>query len=48
MKTVKRLNIQDKLGYFYMNMTNINDFNLELLLTDDFAIFKDGPVDKIK
>ena len=44
MKTVKRLNIPDKLGYFFMNMTNINDFDLELLMIDDFAIFKYGSI----
>ena len=44
MKTVKRLSIQDKPGYFFMNMTNINDFDSELLANDDFAVFKDGSV----
>ena len=42
MKTIKRLNFQDKLVYFFKNMRNINDFNPELLSIDDFAIFKDG------
>ena len=44
MKTLKILNIQDKPGYFFVNMTNINDFNPELLLIDDFSIFKDGSI----
>ena len=42
MKTIKGLNIQDKPGYYLMNMTNINDFDPELLMTDDFTIFEDG------
>ena len=44
MKTIKGLNIQDKLGYFFKNMRNINDFDLELLSVDDFTIFKDGSI----
>ena len=44
MKTIKRLNIQDKPGYFFMNMANINSFDSELLTTDDFTIFKDGSI----
>ena len=31
MKTIKRLNIQGKLGYFFKNIGKINDFDLELL-----------------
>ena len=44
MKTIKGLNIQDKPGYFFTNMTNINDLNPELLLIDDFFTFKDGSI----
>ena len=44
MKTIKELNIQDKPGYFLKNMININDFDSELLSTDDFTIFKDGSI----
>ena len=44
MKTIKRLNIQDKPGYFFMNMANIISFDSELLTTDDFTIFKDGSI----
>ena len=44
MKTIKRLNTQYKYGYFFMNMTSINDFDPELLSIDDFAVFKDGSV----
>ena len=41
MKTQKRLNIQDKPGYFYMNITNINDFDPEFLLLNKFTIVDD-------
>ena len=41
MKTRKRLNIQDKPGYFYMNITNINDFDPEFLLLNKFTIVDD-------
>ena len=44
MKTVKSLNIQDKPGYFFTNMTSTNDFDPGLLLIDDFSIFKDGSI----
>ena len=40
MKTVKRLNFEDKPGYFFMNMTNINDFDPKLLLINEFTIFE--------
>ena len=42
MKTIKRLNIQEKLCYFFKDMRNINDFDLQLLSINDFTIFKDG------
>ena len=44
MKTVKRLNIEDKPGYFFMNMTSINDFDPKLLLINEFTIFEDGSI----
>ena len=44
MKAVTRLDIQDKPGYFIMNMTNINNFDPELLTMDDFAVFRDGSI----
>ena len=44
MKTIRGLNILDKPGCFFMNMTNIDDFDPELLFIDDFAIFKDGSI----
>ena len=40
MKTTKRLNIEDKSGYYFMNMTNINDFDPKLLLTNEIITFK--------
>ena len=40
MKTTKRLNIEDKPGYFFMNMTNIIDFDPKLLVINEFTIFE--------
>ena len=40
MKTVKKLNIKDKPGYFFMNMTNINDFDPNFLVINEFTIFE--------
>ena len=39
MTTVRRLNIEDKPGYFFMNMTNIDDIDPKLLLINEFTIF---------
>ena len=44
MITVKRLNIEDKPSYFFMNMTNINGVDPILLLINEFTIFEDGSV----
>ena len=44
MKTVKRLNNKDKPGYFFMNMTNINDFDPKLLLIDEFTMFENRSI----
>ena len=44
MKTVKRLDIKDKPGYFCMNMTNINDFDPKLLMINEFKIFEHGSI----
>ena len=44
MKTVKRLDIQDKPGYYFMNMTNVNDFNVKLLLINEFTIIENGSI----
>ena len=42
MKTVKSLNIKDWSGYFFTNLTNINDLDPEFLLINDFKGCKDG------
>ena len=44
MKTVRELNIKNWSGYFFSNMTNINDFDLEFLLVNDFKCSKDGSI----
>ena len=44
MKTVKKLNIEEKPGYFFMNMTSINDFDLKLLLINEFTIFENRSI----
>ena len=41
MKTLKRLNIQDKPDYVFMNITNINDFDPQFLLFNKFTIVGD-------
>ena len=41
MKTLKRLNIKDKPDYYFMNVTNIDDFDLEFLLFNRFTIIDD-------
>ena len=35
MKTTKKLNIKGKPGYYSKNMTNINDFDPNLLLINE-------------
>ena len=42
METTKRLNIENKPGYYFMNMTNINDFDPKLLLINDITTFSCG------
>ena len=44
MKTVKRSNIKDKSSYFFMNMTNINDFDPKLLLINEFTMFENRSI----
>ena len=39
MKTIRRLNIKDKPDYFFMNMTNINNFDQRLLLISEITTF---------
>ena len=42
MKTIRELNIKDWSGYFFNNMTNINDIDSEFLRINDFKDFKCG------
>ena len=42
MKTIERLNIKNWSGYFFVNMTNINDFDIRFLFANDFKGCKDG------
>ena len=41
MKTIKRLSIKDKTGYYFTNITNINDFDPEFLLLNNVTIADD-------
>ena len=43
-KTIRELNIKSCYGYFFTNMTNINDFYPEFSLVTDFKSSKDGSV----
>ena len=42
MKATRRLNIENKPGYYFLNMTNINDFDPKLLLISEITIFISG------
>ena len=42
MKTIKRLNIEDKPDYYFTDMTNINNFDPKLLLINEITTFKSG------
>ena len=44
MKATRELNIKDWSGYIFTNMTNINDFDPEFLLVNDFKSSKDGSI----
>ena len=41
MKALKRLNIKDKPGYYFMNVTNIDDLDPEFLFFNKFIIIDD-------
>ena len=43
-KTIRKLNIKNWSGYFFTSMTNINDFDPEFLLVNDFKSSKDGSI----
>ena len=38
MKATKGLNIKDKPGYFFTDMTNINNFDPDLLIINEIAV----------
>ena len=40
MKTVKKLNIKGKPDYFFTNMINVNDFDPNFLVINEFRIFE--------
>ena len=42
MKATKKLNIEYKADYFFMNMISINDFDPKLLLISEIATFNNG------
>ena len=42
MKATKGLNIKDKPGYFFTDMTNINNFDPDLLIINEIAVFNSG------
>ena len=44
MKTIRELNIKNWSGYFFTSMTNINGFDPEFLLVNDFKSSKDGSI----
>ena len=44
MKTIRELNIKGCSGYSFTNMTNINDFDPEFLLVNDFKTSKNGSI----
>ena len=44
MKTIRELNIKDWSGYIFTNMTNISDFDPEILLVNNFKSSKDGSI----
>ena len=44
MKTIRDLNIKNWSGYFFTGMTNINDFDPEFLLINEYKSSKDGPI----
>ena len=44
MKTIRELNTKDWYSYIFMNMTNINDFDAEFFLVNDFKSSKDGSI----
>ena len=44
MNTIRKLNIKDWSSYIFTNLANINDFDPEFLLINDFKSSKDGSI----
>ena len=42
MKAMKRLNIEEQCGYYFMDMTDINDFDPNFLMINEIAVFNNG------
>ena len=42
MKATKGLNIKNKPGYFFIYMTNINNFDPNLLIINEITLFNSG------
>ena len=38
MKSIKELNSKDKPGHYFMNMTNINDFDPNMMILDQLCL----------
>ena len=41
MKTIRQINIENRQGYFFNDMTNINDFDQSLLNIDEVSFKSD-------
>ena len=41
MKTIRQINIENRQGYFFNDMTNINDFDPNLLNIDEVSFKSD-------
>ena len=39
MKYTKRLNAEEECGYYFNNMTNISDFDPNLLINSEISVF---------
>ena len=44
MITINILNIEDKPGYYFTDMTSINDFDVKLILINEFTIFENESI----
>ena len=41
MKTIRKINIKNRQGYYFNDMTNVNDFDLSLLNIDKLSFKSD-------